>query len=146
MKSNICFAVFFRKVPMFGLEGIWRNGKVIGHIRRADFGYAINKTIAYGYIRNPERGLVSVGNSSYWGVLCQAEVNGKVFLGMLGWFWVIRCMSDYPPGLGAVTRREIAELAFGSLEGSGAWWNFMSCLGQMKRYFMHHIFRMQNGF
>lgn len=24
-----------RKVPMFGLEAIWRNGQVVGHVRRA---------------------------------------------------------------------------------------------------------------
>lgn len=48
-----------RKVPMFGLEAIWRDGKVVGHIRRADFGFAIDKTIAYGYIRDPAGGPVS---------------------------------------------------------------------------------------
>nr|XP_056716394.1 sarcosine dehydrogenase, mitochondrial [Euleptes europaea] len=53
----VCFTVD-EKVPLFGLEAIWRNGKVVGHIRRADFGYALNKTIAYGYIRNPEGGPV----------------------------------------------------------------------------------------
>lgn len=44
---------------MFGLEAIWRDGKVVGHIRRADFGFAIDKTIAYGYIRDPAGGPVS---------------------------------------------------------------------------------------
>lgn len=44
---------------MFGLEAIWRNGQVVGHIRRADFGFAIDKTIAYGYIRDPSGGPVS---------------------------------------------------------------------------------------
>ncbi|XP_068105323.1 sarcosine dehydrogenase, mitochondrial [Hyperolius riggenbachi] len=48
------------KVPFFGLEAIWRNGVAVGHIRRADFGFAINKTIAYGYIRNPDGGPVSL--------------------------------------------------------------------------------------
>lgn len=42
-----------RKVPMFGLEAIWRNGQVVGHVRRADFGFTIDKTLAYGYIRDP---------------------------------------------------------------------------------------------
>ncbi|EMP34635.1 Guanine nucleotide exchange factor VAV2, partial [Chelonia mydas] len=55
----VCFTID-EKVPMFGLEAIWRNGKVVGHIRRADFGFAINKTIAYGYIRNPDGGPVSL--------------------------------------------------------------------------------------
>lgn len=42
-----------RKVPLFGLEAIWRSGQVVGHVRRADFGFAIDKTLAYGYIRDP---------------------------------------------------------------------------------------------
>nr|XP_008122619.1 PREDICTED: sarcosine dehydrogenase, mitochondrial [Anolis carolinensis] len=54
----VCFTID-EKVPMFGLEAIWRNGKVVGHIRRADFGHAINKTIAYGYIRDPDGGPVT---------------------------------------------------------------------------------------
>lgn len=48
------------KVPMFGLEAIWRNGQVVGHVRRADFGFTINKTLAYGYIRDPSGGPVSL--------------------------------------------------------------------------------------
>lgn len=44
---------------MFGLEAIWRNGQVVGHVRRADFGFTIDKTIAYGYIRDPSGGPVS---------------------------------------------------------------------------------------
>ncbi|XP_038601368.1 sarcosine dehydrogenase, mitochondrial isoform X2 [Tachyglossus aculeatus] len=59
LKRLVCFTVD-EKVPMFGLEAIWRNGQVVGHIRRADFGFTINKTIAYGYIRNPEGGPVSL--------------------------------------------------------------------------------------
>lgn len=49
---------------MFGLEAIWRNGRVVGHIRRADFGFAIDKTIAYGYIRDPSGQSVSLPRPS----------------------------------------------------------------------------------
>uniref|UniRef100_A0A452VFB5 Sarcosine dehydrogenase n=1 Tax=Ursus maritimus TaxID=29073 RepID=A0A452VFB5_URSMA len=55
----LCFTVD-EKVPMFGLEAIWRNGQVVGHIRRADFGFTIDKTLAYGYIRDPSGGPVSL--------------------------------------------------------------------------------------
>uniref|UniRef100_F7E429 Sarcosine dehydrogenase, mitochondrial n=1 Tax=Equus caballus TaxID=9796 RepID=F7E429_HORSE len=55
----VCFTVD-EKVPMFGLEAIWRNGQVVGHIRRADFGFTIDKTLAYGYIRDPSGGPVSL--------------------------------------------------------------------------------------
>lgn len=55
----VCLTVE-EEVPMFGLEAIWRNGQVVGHVRRADFGFAVNKTIAYGYIRDPSGGPVSL--------------------------------------------------------------------------------------
>uniref|UniRef100_A0A8D1M7R9 Sarcosine dehydrogenase, mitochondrial n=1 Tax=Sus scrofa TaxID=9823 RepID=A0A8D1M7R9_PIG len=48
----VCFTVD-EKVPLFGLEAIWRSGQVVGHVRRADFGFAVDKTLAYGYIRDP---------------------------------------------------------------------------------------------
>eukprot|EP00079_Xenopus_tropicalis_P031904 XP_017945675.1 PREDICTED: sarcosine dehydrogenase, mitochondrial [Xenopus tropicalis] len=57
-KRLVCFTLS-EKVPLFGLEAIWRNGIAVGHVRRADYGFTINKTIAYGYIRNPEGGAVS---------------------------------------------------------------------------------------
>lgn len=43
---------------MFGLEAIFRNGVPVGHLRRADYGFFIDKTIGYGYIRNPDGGVV----------------------------------------------------------------------------------------
>ncbi|KAL7376313.1 hypothetical protein ABVT39_005269 [Epinephelus coioides] len=54
----VCFTID-EKVPMFGLEAIFRNGTPVGHIRRSDYGFFIDKTIAYGYIRNPDGGVVS---------------------------------------------------------------------------------------
>lgn len=43
---------------MFGLEAIFRNGVPVGHLRRADYGFFIDKTIGYGYVRNPDGGVV----------------------------------------------------------------------------------------
>uniref|UniRef100_A0A673MTK0 Sarcosine dehydrogenase, mitochondrial n=1 Tax=Sinocyclocheilus rhinocerous TaxID=307959 RepID=A0A673MTK0_9TELE len=54
----VCFTVD-EKVPMFGLETIFRNSVPVGHLRRSEFGFAIDKTIGYGYIRNPDGGVVS---------------------------------------------------------------------------------------
>ncbi|XP_028273006.1 sarcosine dehydrogenase, mitochondrial [Parambassis ranga] len=54
----ICFTID-EKVPMFGLEAIFRNGVPVGHLRRSDYGFFIDKTIGYGYIRNPDGGVVS---------------------------------------------------------------------------------------
>ncbi|XP_029024768.1 sarcosine dehydrogenase, mitochondrial [Betta splendens] len=54
----VCFTID-EKVPMFGLEAIFRNGVPVGHLRRADYGFFIDKTIGYGYIRNPDGGVVN---------------------------------------------------------------------------------------
>uniref|UniRef100_A0A3P8QTS2 Sarcosine dehydrogenase n=1 Tax=Astatotilapia calliptera TaxID=8154 RepID=A0A3P8QTS2_ASTCA len=40
----VCFTTD-EKVPMFGLEAIYRNGVPVGHLRRADYGFYIDKTI-----------------------------------------------------------------------------------------------------
>lgn len=45
---------------MFGLEAIFRNGVPVGHLRRSDYGFFIDKTIGYGYIRNPDGGVVKM--------------------------------------------------------------------------------------
>ncbi len=44
---------FVRHKALIGLEAIWRNGEVIGFIRRAGYGYHIGKSIAYGYVSDP---------------------------------------------------------------------------------------------
>uniref|UniRef100_A0A671WZX2 Sarcosine dehydrogenase n=1 Tax=Sparus aurata TaxID=8175 RepID=A0A671WZX2_SPAAU len=54
----VCFTID-EKVPMFGLEAVFRNGVPIGHLRRSDYGFFIDKTIGYGYIRHPDGGVVS---------------------------------------------------------------------------------------
>lgn len=54
----VCFTID-EKVPMFGLEAIFRNGIPVGHLRRSDYGFFIDKTIGYGYIRNPVGEVVS---------------------------------------------------------------------------------------
>uniref|UniRef100_A0A9J7ZRM9 Sarcosine dehydrogenase n=1 Tax=Cyprinus carpio carpio TaxID=630221 RepID=A0A9J7ZRM9_CYPCA len=46
------------KVPMFGLETIFRNSVPVG-LMRSEFGFAIDKTVGYGYICNPDGGVVS---------------------------------------------------------------------------------------
>lgn len=69
---------------MFGLEAIWRNGEVVGHIRRADFGFAIDKTIAYGYIRDPAGGPVSTDPREW---LCPHAHGGGLLGEIVALFW-----------------------------------------------------------
>lgn len=39
---------------LHGLETIWRNGEVVGFLRRSDFAFSLGKSIGYGYISAPE--------------------------------------------------------------------------------------------
>ena len=41
-----------RKIPLWGLEAIWRNDKVVGYLRRADYGFSVGSSIGYGYIHS----------------------------------------------------------------------------------------------
>jgi len=43
-----------RRVPLHGLEAIYRDGVAVGFLRRADYGFSIDKSVAYGYIRHHE--------------------------------------------------------------------------------------------
>lgn len=38
------------KIPLWGLEGVYRNGEAVGLLRRADFGHTINKSIGNAFI------------------------------------------------------------------------------------------------
>lgn len=40
------------KIPLWGLEGVYRNGEAVGYLRRAEFGYYLNKSIGKSYIRS----------------------------------------------------------------------------------------------
>ncbi|GAB6032728.1 hypothetical protein CHUAL_011598 [Chamberlinius hualienensis] len=40
-----------KPVPLFGLEAIYRNDNVVGHVRTAEYGFALNRVVAYGYLR-----------------------------------------------------------------------------------------------
>lgn len=68
---------------MFGLEAIFRNGVLVGHLRRSDFGFYINKTLGYGYIRNPDGGVVRVFNATSPCLLTVWDFNQQLLWGFL---------------------------------------------------------------
>lgn len=47
-----------RHVPLHGLECIFRDDVPVGFIRRAEFAFALGKSIAYGYVRRPDGAVV----------------------------------------------------------------------------------------
>ena len=40
------------KIPLWGLEAIWRNDEVVGYLRRADYGFSTKHSIGYGYVHS----------------------------------------------------------------------------------------------
>lgn len=46
---NILLENFSHK-SLWGLEAIYRNGAVVGFVRRADYAFTLNKTIVHAYV------------------------------------------------------------------------------------------------
>jgi len=59
MIENLFISFPYRHRALRGSEGIYRNGESVGFIRRGGFGYAIGKSIGYGYVEDPNGGVVN---------------------------------------------------------------------------------------
>ena len=53
-KKLVTFTMDAAPVPLWGLEGLWRDGQPMGYIRRAEYGFYLKKGIGYGYVTPPE--------------------------------------------------------------------------------------------
>lgn len=78
---------------MFGLEAIFRNGVPVGHLRRSDYGFFIDKTIGYGYIRNPDGGVVKTLNTHTHCVAFITLFDCSVFHLFSYVFWAVKKFS-----------------------------------------------------
>jgi len=61
-KKLVCLILDDDKVPLHGMETIWRNGVVVGLIKSTAFGHTIGKTIAYGYVDAEKAGAKKITN------------------------------------------------------------------------------------
>jgi len=52
-----CFTVDDPAVVLLGRETIFRNGQRVGWLTSAGYGYTVQKSIGYGYVRDPENGV-----------------------------------------------------------------------------------------
>jgi len=53
-KKLVTFTLDDPSVPLWGLECIWKDGVPVGYIRRADYAFALGRSIAYGYVQRPD--------------------------------------------------------------------------------------------
>lgn len=51
--TSLFASYIYSHKALLGLEAIWRDDKVVGFIRRGEYGFAIGKSMAYGYIKDP---------------------------------------------------------------------------------------------
>lgn len=73
-------------MPIWGLESVIRNGEPVGYVRRAEFGYALNKSIGKAFIVRKDDGLV---NDLYL-------KNGKYEIEVLGQRYNATCYLESP--------------------------------------------------
>lgn len=53
--KRLVFLTLKSHVPIWGLEGVYCNGNAVGYLRRAEFGYAIKKSIGKAFINLTEQ-------------------------------------------------------------------------------------------
>lgn len=63
-----------QKVAIWGLEGVYCNGNATGYLRRADFGYSINKSIGRAFIKINDENAIDWRNGTY-----EIDVLGKLY-------------------------------------------------------------------
>lgn len=54
IQKRLAFFTLDAQLPLWGLEIVYRNGEIVGHIRRGEFGYTLQKPIGQSYIRRPD--------------------------------------------------------------------------------------------
>ncbi|XP_012253528.2 sarcosine dehydrogenase, mitochondrial [Athalia rosae] len=53
-KRKMAYFHIADQVPVWGLETIYRDGEVVGYLRRGEYGYALEHSIGQGYVTHPE--------------------------------------------------------------------------------------------
>jgi 4-methylaminobutanoate oxidase (formaldehyde-forming) len=76
------FTVDDPSVVLLGRETIFRNGVRVGWLSSAGYGHTVQKSIGYGYVRDPEKGVdaESVMSGTYELEVATERVPAKVFL------------------------------------------------------------------
>jgi sarcosine dehydrogenase len=59
VQKKLAFFTLKEQVPVWGLEAIYRDGEVVGHLRRGEYGYTLQKPIGQGYVKRKDGGVVT---------------------------------------------------------------------------------------
>lgn len=69
LRKRISYFSTDEAVPLFGLEAIWRNDRLVGFTRRGEFGFALGRSLAVGYVKHPDGEQVTqdfLASGDYW--------------------------------------------------------------------------------
>ncbi len=80
-KQLVCFTVDDPKISLLGRETILRNGQIVGYLSSGGYGYTIEKSIGYGYVRN-DTGVDDcyLNNADYHLVVAEDKVPATIHL------------------------------------------------------------------
>lgn len=81
VQKRLVYLTLDNQIPLWGLEGVYRNGESVGHIRRGDYGYFIEKSIGKAFIRRSDGKAIDteyLTNGSF-----EIEALGKRYLAKL---------------------------------------------------------------
>ena len=78
-KYLACFTVADPSINLLGRETILRNGEISGYLSSAGFGYTVDKSIGYGYIKN-QQGVSEdyLSTGSYQLVVAESKVDARI--------------------------------------------------------------------
>ncbi|XP_055839450.1 sarcosine dehydrogenase, mitochondrial [Episyrphus balteatus] len=65
------------QIPIWGLEGVYRNGEPIGFLRRAEYAYSLKKSLGQAYVTRKDGGVVDekyISSGKY-----QIDILGKMY-------------------------------------------------------------------
>lgn len=59
--KRLAYLTIDEDIPLWGLEGVYRNGESVGFVRRGDYGFTIGKSIGKAYIKRNDGGCIDDG-------------------------------------------------------------------------------------
>jgi 4-methylaminobutanoate oxidase (formaldehyde-forming) len=76
------FSVSDPEVVLLGRETIYRNGQRVGWLASAGWGYTLQRSLGYGYVRDPEHGVTpdQVLSGTYELEVATERIPAEVFL------------------------------------------------------------------
>jgi sarcosine dehydrogenase len=76
VQKRLAYLTLKEKIPLWGLEAVYRNGEVVGHLRRGEWAYTLDCALGQCYIKrlNQPVDIDYIKSGKY-----QIEVMGKLY-------------------------------------------------------------------